>query len=834
MRRRYRVPKTLSIFLLVLLLVLAAYLHFGLLPGELKSYAVEKIEALTPFKVSFDKILYLPFEGLSLRNAKIMEKSGETIFTARKLAVNVKWLPFFREKKIIVSNILLDTPFYDATLEPKPKKPKTPTLKTKISGEIEVPVVSDEKRLGLKSIEEGPEAFLPENVYIEGIQIVNGAVTIRKNKSSPLIEEIRSINIRMGFKKPPRLTFDGSVKLGPKEFARISLKGQWDLNRANYEFYFKTDSDLVPAWLLLYQKNRFVVFQRGAFVLDAHLLSINEQKATFHAKANLKNATLLINKATYEGAMGLDAYGIFDFGKKTFDKYRGTLELYGVNVSNLSKNIRRLENIDAKVDFRPDLLKIEKVSGRYEKIFFDADGSIRSFKELYLNATIRTNAGISEILTLLPADQKKILQDFTLEGACHAVTTITGSLKKTADLQTDYKLLLENGSVKNAQRKINLSNISSVIFADSQGFRIKNCRFAAQEKYYLLDAFIPKKPDTPGDLNLSSKELTLLASYFLEKDGLKIQKASANYLGIPATFAGRMKDLQKPRLDITGETEIDLEKVIPNFSAKTPWLKSAGLKGLVKGLFTLNGVWNDPLNWDFKMDAKANPLYVKQKVRLDKFDAQIRMKNKVINVPYMHATPYGGTLGLAGTFALSRPGAFFSAKIYGNNLAVGPLLKDLDVKQEIYGAAVFQIAMNGFLKSPQTLIGKGSVDIHDGRLWETDLFKQMGNLPLVRVEGLDRVTFHSATSTFDIRDKKIWTDNLKLFSDTVDLSMEGTIGFDQNLDLLMDIRYSPDVFRGAQDVGGIVPMVIGQAENHISEYKIHGALKEPKFDKVVG
>ena len=59
------------------------------------------------------------------------------------------------------------------------------------------------------------------------------------------------------------------------------------------------------------------------------------------------------------------------------------------------------------------------------------------------------------------------------------------------------------------------------------------------------------------------------------------------------------------------------------------------------------------------------------------------------------------------------------------------------------------------------------------------------------------------------------------------------MGFDASLDLTMDIQYSDDVYRGADYTGGIVPMVVSQAGDLISQYRVSGTLREPKYEKML-
>jgi hypothetical protein len=106
-------------------------------------------------------------------------------------------------------------------------------------------------------------------------------------------------------------------------------------------------------------------------------------------------------------------------------------------------------------------------------------------------------------------------------------------------------------------------------------------------------------------------------------------------------------------------------------------------------------------------------------------------------------------------------------------------------------------------------------------------------LPLfIRVEGLDAVAFRQAQGNFTIGDKKLSTDNLNLVGDTVDLMLRGDIGFDQSLDMAMEIRYSNDVIRGAYDTGGLVPFIVQNAQGMISEYHVGGTVSKPKYEKM--
>ncbi|MGH7197689.1 MAG: AsmA-like C-terminal region-containing protein [Candidatus Omnitrophota bacterium] len=833
MKAKRRISKKLFALLGLGALVLAAYFHFGLLPGDLNRIAVEKIETLVPFRISFDKALYVPFQGLSLRGLEVKDKEGLPLFSAKRLLLDIKLIPFFREKKIIVNRFTLDAPIYEVLLDP-PSVPSAPAPKTRISGQITVPVAPAKKKLELADVEQGPYALLPENVYLEGIDITNGLVILRKNRNSPPAEIVRGLTMRLGFEKPPFLQFNGSFYLGNKPYAEIELRGSWDLEMARYEFWMEAKSQRVPAWFLDFQHGHFVALQSGKIHLSARLKSAGERSAAFRAVVSLSEAKLRANNADYTGKMALDAQGLFNFAARSFENTRGSLTLENVDVVNLSKTVPGLDHLNGKVLFEPDLLTIESLRGNTKKVAFNASGTIRSFKELSLSGRIHSDSSIDRVLSLLPDDQQKALKDFQIRGSCLAVTTLRGSLKKPEALQTQHKLLVSGASVKHAARKIELTRLSAEIYLDDTGYRVQNCRFLNSGKPHSLEAFIPKSPGLAGKLDFHSNDLLLSATYFLEKDYARIEKGAALTRGLTASFNGRFFDFTDPRVDVRGDMEADLSEASKRFASLAPVLKDAGLKGTLKSPFLLKGRLNDPAGWDLQADMKAFPLFLKNRIRLDNFEMQVRMKNRILTVPHLQALAYQGMLNTHGFFDFSKPGTFFDIHVRGNQIRLEELVKDLDPKpNKLAGTAVFQFSMNGYLSSQKTYRGTGAADIRDGYLFQTDLFKQMGEpIVFVRVEGLDNVVFHSASGTFAIREKKIWTDNLSLMGSAVDLSLKGAIGFDQAVDMVMNIRYSQDVVRGAEDAGGIMPFVIEKAEDFISQYKVSGTLKKPQYEKM--
>lgn len=809
----------------------ALYLRVGIFPGGLREAAIRRIEGWTHKRVVFDRAVFIPFHGLSLTGFGLFEQDGEPIFRARRLTVNARLLPFLREKKIFIDRLLLDGAHYDWVLERASPDAQEPPPKTVISGQIEVPVVPQGQRPRLKDLRYGPDIFLPENVYVERVEVSDATVRVRRRRGLEPSETLSPVNIRLSMPKAPILRFEGKLGVGDPHYASVTLDGSWDLQEDRYAFALHTETEEVPGWLIDYQQGHFLVLREGRCSLDGRIFSGADRTLLFNAKADLKEAVLKLNDARYSGHLLLDAEGVFDGVTKRILKYRGTLDVAGVEGRDVSKKIRELNGLSGRLRFEPDLLTVETMRGRYKKIDFDAGGTLRSFKELRVEGDVVTRIPMDRLSALLPEEHREKWKDFILEGDCEAHSLLSGSLRKDSAVQTDYKLVIRNGSVRNDAKKIAADGLFGEFRMGAGGVRTDQARFNIAGKPYLLSAFIPRDAKQTGFLRLRSNELTLETDYTAQNDDLLLTNGRASFAGGRADFSGKCLHWSDPWLQIHGRVDLDAAKAFARLAKPG---KRPELSGRLSGPFTLSGAWDRPVDWDLKADARGTPLYWRDLYRLDDFQIQLRMKNRRCEAPFIRAKAYGGTLTSRLRLDLVSAGPLFDLELNLNSLdlsRIGPELKP--PKPELKGTLLARVALEGKLSDPSTYRGEGVFSITDGFLWQTARFKNMGTLPLVRVEGLDWVTFQEASATFRVRDRKIRTSDLTLLGDAVDLSMEGAVGFEGSLDMVMDIRYSNAILEGAAITGGFVPLVVQQAGNAISQYHVGGTLRLPEYEKML-
>ncbi len=831
MRSRRKIFGHSVLFLIAAFLLTAVYLRVGIFPGRLRESAINRLEKWTHKKITFDRAIFIPFHGLSLTQVGIFELDGKPLLQARRVTLNARILPFIQEKKILVNRLLLDGAQYDWVLEPPPGAPEPPAPKT-VLGQLDVPVIPQNKPVTLKDLQYGPDILLPDNVYIERIEIAGATVRIRRRAGEEPVETLSSVNLRIAMPSPPVLRFEGHLDLGQKAYASVDLTGAWDLKTDHYEFLLHTKSSEVPGWLIDYQQGHFLILREGQVSFEARLFSGEHSQMLFKTKAEIKEAVFKLHEARYSGRVRLDTEGSFDTVTKRFEKYRGSLELIEVNAENVSKKIDELNGLSGTLRFEPDLLSVPSLRGRYKNMAFDAKGALRSFKELRVNGDVLVQMSMEEIRALLPPEHRESLKDLQITGECEAHAALSGSLRKDSKVVTENRLVMKNVSLRNDAKKIAVTGLSGEIRMAANGVRVDQMRFLIAEKPYTLSAFIPKNTGEQGSLHLGSPELNLETDFSAQEDDLLLKNGHAAFTGGSATFSGKCLHWTDPWLELSGESHLELDRALARF-AKPGSATGLDLKGALSGPFTLSGAWDRPADWDFKMDAKAGALYWKNIHPLEMFDMQIRMKNRRFDMPYIHASVYGGTVACSLRVDLTQPQHFeMQTSLTNLDLSrVGPAL--LPPKPELKGALIGNLSLSGTFSDPGTWRGKGALSITKGMVWQTDKFKEMGHLPLLKVEGLEWVTFEELSATFRIQDRKIRTTDLAMLGDSVDLSLDGTIGLDGALDMVMDIQFSEEVLQGALITGGIAPMVVRQSQGLIPQHHVGGTVSQPKYEKML-
>src|SRR3989344_7040657 len=109
--RVYRTRLRQAILLAIFFSLVWGYLQVGFATGRLKDKVTGYLQQVFDQKVEFEKAVYLPFWGLSIDGLKVTSPEGAQLFSAKNLLLRVPLLPFFLQKKLVVSQAVFNEPF---------------------------------------------------------------------------------------------------------------------------------------------------------------------------------------------------------------------------------------------------------------------------------------------------------------------------------------------------------------------------------------------------------------------------------------------------------------------------------------------------------------------------------------------------------------------------------------------------------------------------------------------------------------------------------------------------------------------------------------------------
>jgi hypothetical protein len=145
--------------------------------------------------------------------------------------------------------------------------------------------------------------------------------------------------------------------------------------------------------------------------------------------------------------------------------------------------------------------------------------------------------------------------------------------------------------------------------------------------------------------------------------------------------------------------------------------------------------------------------------------------------------------------------------------------------QNITGLFSATFLAKGPLKEPDALAGEGSILIKDGRLWQLNLLKGLGQF--LFIPEFENITFSEAKGDFIIHDKKVLTSNFELKSNPATLTCAGWADFKGNINFDILTEFSEEAIAQSNSLKKLFTAVLTQGDAYLA-IKLTGSLKNPK------
>jgi len=258
-------------------------------------------------------------------------------------------------------------------------------------------------------------------------------------------------------------------------------------------------------------------------------------------------------------------------------------------------------------------------------------------------------------------------------------------------------------------------------------------------------------------------------------------------------------------------------------------IQENGLKGEVTLRGLLEGNLSKPA--ELAIDVKASsPQFTVREIPFQSVSVDLKQEKGTTTLNGLQASLAEGILTASGLLRRDGPKQPWDGKLSVSGLNLQELARQLKWKdQEIAGLLNLDWTGSGESNLPETIQGKGRLQIAGGRIFEFPFLGQFADL--VRAPALKTIAFREAKGTFETADGKIETKDLQVSSPQATVSIMGWGGFLKGLESPIEWRlvptFAPELI--PEETRSQIGKVLAKGASYfVGEVRISGTWKEPK------
>jgi len=833
--------KKFIIIALIFFLVLTVgiiYLNQVIFPAKIKSIIVSALKKQTGREVTLKSAEFSLFKGLVLRDLVIADKpqgdglasSGQShsqniILSARQANCSIFIWPIFK-KQIIIPSINLKSPYI--FLERRQNK----------SFNLQ-DLFNPGQPLAKKS---------DFSISVFKINVSSGDVVFQDDTlSAGFKKEIKNIQFNLQLGLPVSLKFNFKGEMADNPLVSIDASGEYkildrslsgnitikNLSSKEFQAYYNNAGDLVSGLVDLRAQINF-----KDPLLQAEITAKGNNLVLVKDKLEAKLNSSLKTKIVYN----LQTKGV------AFD---GDCDILQADISGLGV-LGEIKNLRGKFVFNQRSLAADNLKAELLGLPFEVRLGIKDFKAPVLSIDTDLN------LSFLPAIAKEKF-NFTLINSAggKAILSVKAHPGEKGAWELEGSLKIKEADLKFDKQKNPVENIASSVEFSRQGLSWSDTRFKYQGIDYQSSGTLSDFRSPGVNLELFSEGLSLAADFmvqesinrqrrlshttakialvaagsnFLDLSGkkIKVNQLKGKYLDSQFLVRGNIdnSDSANPRVDLGGEINFELGNLGKLPDKQYPAIKSMRPAGQMEAQFKFSG---NPYNF--------KNCYLQAKITSSKFslyglNAQdlaldFLLDQKMARVSALNFNFYDGLIEASGALNLDTADLPYQLELKAGGIKLEKLKSDTAAKnKKTSGTLLGELKLNGYAKDINKLNGGGSLSILDGNLWEFSLLQGLGKLLFTK--DLGNIKFSECTSNFLVKDKFVWTDNLKLKSNIVNFSGPLKISFNGSLEGALDAEILSELVPVSGTFKDITTAIIGQV-GKFAAIKLSGTLKEPKY-----
>jgi len=802
---KYRIVIAIIIIIAFLIAGLIIYANNVLLPTKLKAKITRELEKSLGKNVQIERLHYNLFKGFIVENLSIFDGAKEKPYlSVKEISFQFLLFPLF-EKRIIIPLAHIDSPQLYLTLR------QDNTLN----------IMDVFKKFPQK------EKKARFSLFIYKLNISNGKCQFKDEHTSPsYIKEATDLKIGAQVDIPGKIKFilQGKVLNQQNTPSFFSASGEYNLVKQELESKVKL-ANLIVNDYLLYLKIIPLSIAKG--IVDNADFEITFQNHQLSSKGLLfcKNIELRKEKFLLAGDMEIKSDIKYNFADKAL-KYAFICGLSKMNFSGLDY-LKDSALLKGSVGFQNDRIWTSDLKAQVLGSSFDIKGSLENFADPSLKVNISSSQiNLEKITALLP----DALKNLNLSGNSSLNLNLKGSLKQLP-LQLGAVAQITSGKMQLAFIKEPLEDVRGVLNFTNDQLKWENFLFLYRQSEYNTSGSITDFKQPEVDFSLNSKDLTSTTFLNIKDKMIKIKECSLKLpdseLAIKGTI--NIEAPQTPLFNLTLESNISLKDTFRFLPANiSENLKKIKVDGLCKVNGSLNGNAKEMKSWNAQLRLSSDTLSLYD-LKLNNLYFTLQQKDGLINTDDLSANLYSGNLALQ--FGLNLLGNVpnYTAKLGLSDVDLAKLKMDTKLKdKDISGLLNMRLNLQGNTAGLAALRGDGTISVREGKLWELNLFKGLGEFLFLPI--YHKIVFRDVTANFLVRNSAIEIADSFLSSEELELSGTGKLQFDGSLDLALNSQINEDLLKDSPDLRKITSAVLG----NLLVIKISGTIQKPEYKIVPG
>ncbi|MCH7504907.1 AsmA-like C-terminal region-containing protein [PVC group bacterium] len=397
-------------------------------------------------------------------------------------------------------------------------------------------------------------------------------------------------------------------------------------------------------------------------------------------------------------------------------------------------------------------------------------------------------------------------------------------LKKGSSFPTEnISLDLEDITFRSNLNPTAIEHIFANIRIHANQMTLRDAEMKIQNKHYYFE-LTHQKEEPNLVLDLHGPEDFDLALKINSLDTMEITNFSFRHPSLSMEAHGQLGALANIQLEFSGTAQAKFPGILDDYSKYLPDdFVSLPIKGGITVSFNVKGTSLDYKTW-MVAATFTSPTFTYDLVEFKNFSMKAHFQNSLFETTQMKATIFEGVLEGYIMCDLSESPPRFKTIHKIKDMNLNTLLNTYSKnKGHFSGDLDLAIDLDGIAGQPETYTGIGSLALKNGRLFKLPVLSGLPILSVIPGLGSTRIT--DGNGSFAIKNELIMTNDFVFKGSNARAKIEGTIGFDQRLNLLVNIQsqksgipFVGGILKKVQDTLGIVPVV-----------QITGTLNDPKY-----